>query len=43
MEHRLKLSKDEEGELVDPTEYRSIVGALGYLTHTHTHTLTFHL
>nr|GFC50325.1 uncharacterized mitochondrial protein AtMg00810-like [Tanacetum cinerariifolium] len=34
MEHKLKLSKDEEGELADPTEYRSIVGALGYLTHT---------
>ncbi|GJZ80177.1 zinc finger, CCHC-type containing protein [Tanacetum coccineum] len=34
MEHKLKLSKDEEGELADPTEYRSIVGALRYLTHT---------
>ncbi|KAI3522492.1 hypothetical protein L1887_00319 [Cichorium endivia] len=34
MEHKLRLSKDEEGELVDPTEYRSIVGALRYLTHT---------
>nr|GFC88061.1 hypothetical protein [Tanacetum cinerariifolium] len=28
MEHKLKLSKDEERELADPTEYRSIVGAL---------------
>ena len=35
MEHKLKLSKDEEGELVNPTEYRSIVGGLRYLTHTH--------
>nr|GEY57559.1 uncharacterized mitochondrial protein AtMg00810-like [Tanacetum cinerariifolium] len=34
MEPKLNLSKDEEGELVDPTEYRSIVGALRYLTHT---------
>ncbi|KAI3518152.1 hypothetical protein L1887_06594 [Cichorium endivia] len=34
MEYKLKLRKDEEGELVNPTEYRSIVGALRYLTHT---------
>ncbi|GKB16092.1 zinc finger, CCHC-type containing protein [Tanacetum coccineum] len=33
MEHKLKLLK-EEGELVNPTEYRSIVGGLRYLTHT---------
>ncbi|XP_052619564.1 uncharacterized protein LOC128125952 [Lactuca sativa] len=34
MEHKLKLRKDEEGELVNPTEYRSLVGGLRYLTHT---------
>lgn len=34
MENKLKLRKKEAGELVDPTEYRSIVGALRYLTHT---------
>ncbi|XP_023752689.1 uncharacterized mitochondrial protein AtMg00810-like [Lactuca sativa] len=34
IEHKIKLSKNEEGELVDPTEYRSIVGALRHLTHT---------
>ncbi|GKE03009.1 putative RNA-directed DNA polymerase [Tanacetum coccineum] len=34
MEHKLKLLKEEEGELVNPTEYRSIVGGLRYLTHT---------
>ncbi|GJT98735.1 putative RNA-directed DNA polymerase [Tanacetum coccineum] len=34
MEHKLKLTKDGEGELVNPTEYRSIVGGLRYLTHT---------
>nr|GEZ86711.1 zinc finger, CCHC-type [Tanacetum cinerariifolium] len=33
MEHKLKLLK-EEGELVNPTEYRSIVRGLRYLTHT---------
>ncbi|XP_042755281.1 uncharacterized mitochondrial protein AtMg00810-like [Lactuca sativa] len=34
MEHKIKLLKDEEGEPVNPTEYRSIVGGLRYLTHT---------
>lgn len=34
MDHKLKLVKDQEDELVNPTEYRSIVGALRYLTHT---------
>ncbi|KAI3739728.1 hypothetical protein L2E82_30139 [Cichorium intybus] len=34
MEHKLKLRKDEEGESVNPTEYRSLVGGLRYLTHT---------
>lgn len=34
LEHKVQLTKDEEGELVDPTEYRSIVGGLRYLTHT---------
>ncbi|GKC86743.1 zinc finger, CCHC-type containing protein [Tanacetum coccineum] len=32
MEHKLKLTKDGEGELINPTEYRSIVGGLRYLT-----------
>ncbi|KAL7603474.1 hypothetical protein Lser_V15G15914 [Lactuca serriola] len=34
MEHKLKLRKNGEGDWVNPTEYRSIVGALRYLTHT---------
>lgn len=34
MEQRLELSKYEQGESVDPTFYRSIVGGLRYLTHT---------
>ena len=34
MEHKVKLKKNEDGELVNPTEYRSIVGGLRYLTHT---------
>ncbi|KAL7599649.1 hypothetical protein Lser_V15G27294 [Lactuca serriola] len=34
MEHKLKLWKEDKSELVNPTEYRSIVGGLRYLTHT---------
>lgn len=34
MEYKLQLDKDEGGELVDATEYRSTVGGLRYLTHT---------
>ncbi|KAJ9560140.1 hypothetical protein OSB04_005300 [Centaurea solstitialis] len=34
MEHKEELTKDEEGVLVDPTQYRSIIGGLRYLTHT---------
>ena len=34
MEEKLKLSKDSTAPLVDATNYRSIVGALRYLTHT---------
>ncbi|XP_042756658.2 retrovirus-related Pol polyprotein from transposon TNT 1-94 [Lactuca sativa] len=34
MEHKLSLTKDGNEELVNPTEYRSIVGCLRYLTHT---------
>ncbi|XP_023769840.1 uncharacterized mitochondrial protein AtMg00810-like [Lactuca sativa] len=34
MESKLQLTKDEEGELVDPTSYRSIIGGLRYLTQT---------
>ncbi|XP_023738977.1 uncharacterized mitochondrial protein AtMg00810-like [Lactuca sativa] len=34
MEHKLKLRKEYESELVNPIEYRSIVGGLRYLTHT---------
>lgn len=30
----MELSKREKGNLVNPTEYRSIVGGLRYLTHT---------
>lgn len=33
-EHKLSLTKEGDGNLVNPTEYRSIVGALRYLTHT---------
>jgi len=34
MEEKMKLSKDITAPLVDATSYRSIVGALRYLTHT---------
>jgi len=34
MEEKVKLSKDSTAPLVDATSYRSIVGALRYLTHT---------
>ncbi|KAL7619048.1 hypothetical protein Lser_V15G01747 [Lactuca serriola] len=34
MEHKLELTKDEDGEPVNATEYRSIVGGLRYLCHT---------
>lgn len=34
MEHKLRLTKEGDGDLVNPTEYRSIVGGLRYLTHT---------
>ncbi|KAI3510533.1 hypothetical protein L1887_17599 [Cichorium endivia] len=34
MEPKLELTKDEEGDPVNPTEYRSIIGGLRYLTHT---------
>ncbi|XP_047341212.1 uncharacterized mitochondrial protein AtMg00810-like [Impatiens glandulifera] len=34
MEEKLHLRKDVEGSLVDPKEYRHIVGCLGYLMHT---------
>ncbi|KOM27543.1 hypothetical protein LR48_Vigan437s000300 [Vigna angularis] len=34
MECGIKLSKDEEGEKVDPTLYKSLVGSLRYLTCT---------
>ncbi|WVZ91404.1 hypothetical protein U9M48_037581 [Paspalum notatum var. saurae] len=35
METGLKLSKDSPNPPVDPTHYRSIVGSLRYLVHTH--------
>ena len=34
MEAKLQLEKDEKGTPVDPTEYRRVIGCLGYLTHT---------
>ncbi|XP_047320402.1 uncharacterized mitochondrial protein AtMg00810-like [Impatiens glandulifera] len=34
MEAKLQLGKDVEGNLVDPKEYRRIIGCLRYLTHT---------
>ncbi|XP_023732693.2 secreted RxLR effector protein 161-like [Lactuca sativa] len=34
MEPKLELTKDEEGDPVNPTKYRNIVGGLRYLTHT---------
>ena len=34
MEYRVKMSKHEEGESVDPTFFKSLVGSLHYLTCT---------
>ena len=34
MEQKMQLDRDEGGQLVNATEYRSIVGSLRYLTHT---------
>nr|GEU99437.1 hypothetical protein [Tanacetum cinerariifolium] len=34
MEPKLELTKDGAGDPIDPTKFRSIVGALRYLTHT---------
>jgi len=34
MECRLKLSKKKEGDAVDPTAYRSIIGSLRYIVNT---------
>lgn len=34
MEQKLRLDRDENGKIVNATEYRCIVGSLRYLTHT---------
>lgn len=34
MDPKQRITKDEGGELVDPTEYKSMVGGLRYLVHT---------
>lgn len=34
MEHKMKLHKDTEGEPIDATEYRRMIGCLRYLLHT---------
>ncbi|XP_020249213.1 uncharacterized protein LOC109826599 [Asparagus officinalis] len=34
MEPKLQLGKDVNGTLVNPTEYRRVIGCLRYLTHT---------
>ncbi|KAD4586296.1 hypothetical protein E3N88_23897 [Mikania micrantha] len=34
MDPKLKLTKDEQGECVDSTEYRRLIGSLRYLLHT---------
>lgn len=34
MEPKLKIKNDEDGEKVDPTEYRRVVGYFRYLTNT---------
>ncbi|XP_039128494.1 secreted RxLR effector protein 161-like [Dioscorea cayenensis subsp. rotundata] len=34
LEHKVKLHKDGEGEPIDVTEYRCIIGSLRYLLHT---------
>lgn len=36
MEPKLSLKKDENGELVNATEYRRLIGSLRYLIHTKT-------
>ncbi|MCI74105.1 reverse transcriptase, partial [Trifolium medium] len=34
MEYGIKLSKHEEGEILDPSLFKSLVGSLRYLTCT---------
>ncbi|XP_047342766.1 secreted RxLR effector protein 161-like [Impatiens glandulifera] len=34
MEHRAQLYKDPEGQPIDATEYRRVIGCLRYLLHT---------
>ncbi|KAI3742955.1 hypothetical protein L1987_60654 [Smallanthus sonchifolius] len=34
MESKLQLTKDENGEAVNPTDYRRLIGSLRYLLHT---------
>lgn len=34
MKPNLELKMDEEGDLLNPIDYRSIIGGLRYLTHT---------
>ena len=35
MEQRAQLHKDPDGQLVDATKYRRVIGCLRYLLHTH--------